>query len=165
MKKPTIVVLMGTMSVGKTFFGQQLAEKLGWTFFEADRFHQSAMKEKMRAGVPLTDEDRKPWLADIAQAIKTQFEHGESSIFICSALKKKYRDMLRVAPVRFIHLFAPASVLEHRAKARVHEFMPASLLQSQLTTLEPTDQEPDVVSINTDGPADKVLAEILQAVS
>lgn len=165
MQKPTIIVLMGTMSSGKTLFGKLLAESLGWEFFEADRFHKSAMKEKMHAGIPLTDADREPWLQDIAAAIKEQSTAGKPSIFICSALKKKYRNLLRVAPLQFIHLYAPKPVLEHRAQTRTHEFMPPSLLQSQLETLEPPDGESDVISVNTDGPAHDILEQLLTIIA
>lgn len=160
-----IVILMGTMSTGKTFFGEQLAEKLNWPFYEADRFHPASNKEKMRAGIPLTDEDRQPWLEAIAAEIKKVHAENTSAIFTCSALKKKYRDTLRVAPILFIHLYAPKNTLEQRARTRQHEFMNPNLVQAQLTTLEfPGPDETDVTSINTDAPAEQVLEKILAAI-
>lgn len=160
-----IVILMGTMSTGKTFFGEQLAQKLNWPFYEADRFHPASNKEKMRAGIPLTDADRQPWLAAIAAEIKKLHTKNKPAIFTCSALKKKYRDTLRVAPVLFIHLHAPKETLEHRARTRQHEYMHPNLIQSQLDTLEfPGPDETDVISINTDDPAEQVLEKILQII-
>lgn len=165
-----IVILMGTMSSGKTFFGQQLTAKLNWPFFEADRFHSIANQEKMRAGTPLIDTDRQPWLAAIAAEIKKLHSENKSAIFTCSALKKKYRDTLRPAgrrgTVLFIHLYAPKNTLEQRAHARQHEYMNPNLIQSQLDTLEfPGSDETDVVSINTDGPAEEVLEKILAVIN
>ncbi len=163
MAKPTIVVLMGTMSSGKTFFGERLAKVLGWPFFEADHFHPAANKEKMRAGLPLTDTDRGPWLAAIAAAIKKQSTAEISSLFTCSALKRTYRDVLRVAPLRFIHLYAPPAVLRLRALSREHEYMNPNLVKSQVNILEDPAHEPDVISINTNAPADEVEQKILAA--
>lgn len=162
-----IVILIGTMSTGKTFFGEQLAQKLGWPFYEADHFHSIRNKEKMRSGIPLTDEDRQPWLEAIAAEIKKLRAESKSAIFMCSALKKKYRDTLREGgPLLFIHLYAPKNTLEQRAKTRQHEYMNPNLIQSQLTTLEfPGPDEPDVVSINTDAPAEEVLEKILAVIN
>lgn len=171
-----IVILIGTMSTGKTFFGEQLSAKLGWPFFEADRFHPPANKEKMRAGIPLTDEDRQPWLEAIAAEIKKLHAENKSAIFTCSALKKKYRDILRGAfnlaeasgeggPLLFLHLYAPKTTLEHRAATRQHEYMHPNLIQSQLDTLEfPGPDEPDVISINTNNPAEQVLEKIVAVI-
>lgn len=154
---------MGTMSSGKTFFGEKVASTLGWEFVEADQFHPAANKEKMRAGIPLTDNDRWPWLDAMAAHIKNLSEQGKSAIVTCSALKKIYREKLRVAPIRFIHLYAPKHVLEKRARDRQHEFMNPNLIQSQLNTLEAPTAEADVISINTDGEASEVEQKIRSA--
>lgn len=171
-----IVILIGTMSSGKTMFGQKLARELRWPFFEADTFHSAANKEKMRAGTPLTDEDRQPWLEAIATEIKKIHAEEKSAIFTCSALKKKYRDTLRGAwstvktpdkgrPLLFIHLYAPKEILHHRAATRQHEYMNPNLIQSQLDTLEfPGPDETDVISINTDASAKEVLQKIISAI-
>ena len=129
------VVVMGVASCGKTSVGELLAEKLNAHFIEGDRLHSAANVAKMSAGNPLTDADRWPWLAAIGQSLAGR----EACVGSCSALKRVYREAITKAaqrPVYFIYLHGGRALLEQRIGARKGHFMPASLLDSQLKTLE-----------------------------
>lgn len=130
-------IVMGVTSCGKSEVGQALAEALGGPFIEGDALHGDANIAKMSAGTPLTDDDRWPWLARIAEAI----QHSEKPVAAsCSSLRRAYRDALRSGvdnSLFFVHLHASESTLSARMQARTDHFMPVSLLQSQLATLEP----------------------------
>ena len=134
------LVVMGVSGCGKSTVGALLAERLGMPFLDGDDFHPAANKEKMAAGVPLTDDDRAPWLARIGQLLAGDVDGGTTvpPVVACSALKRSYRDLLRSsAPeVVFIHLSGSAATIAARMDARAHEFMPRTLLESQLATLE-----------------------------
>ena len=141
------VVVMGVSGVGKTSVAAELAEATGWTLAEGDDFHTQVNRDKMAAGRPLDDEDRWPWLRRVADWIGEREAAGESAVITCSALRRSYRDLLRAGhpSVRFVHLLAPASLIEDRIGARTGHYMPAALLESQLRTLEPlADDEPGV---------------------
>jgi gluconokinase len=129
------VVVMGVASCGKTTVGEALANNLGIDFIEGDMLHGAANVAKMSKGIPLTDADRWPWLARVGEALR---EPG-GKIASCSALKRGYREAIAKAanrPVLFIHLHGSVEVLQQRIAARKGHFMPASLLDSQLATLE-----------------------------
>ncbi len=132
---------MGVASCGKTAVGELLAEKLSAHFIEGDRLHPATNVAKMSAGNPLTDEDRWPWLKAIGESLAGR----EACIASCSALKRVYRETIAKAaqrPVYFIYLFGSRELLEQRIGARKGHFMPASLLDSQLATLqEPAEDE------------------------
>jgi gluconokinase len=128
-----IVVVMGVSGAGKTTIGQALAAALGWPFVEADELHPPANVAKMARGEPLDDADRAPWL----EAVAARMRALDDGVVACSALRERYRDVLRVRPdVRFILLDVPRALLEQRLAARRGHFMPPSLLPSQLATLE-----------------------------
>jgi gluconokinase len=133
------IVLMGVSGAGKTVVGTELSLQTGRPFVDGDDLHPAANKEKMRAGVPLTDTDREPWL----RTIGARLAEGDGVIVACSALKRRYRDLLReCAPdVYFAHLDPGADALRERLAVRHHEYMPAGLLDSQLATLEPLDAD------------------------
>ena len=133
------IVLMGVSGAGKSVVGNALADASGRVFIDGDDLHPAANKEKMRAGIPLTDADREPWLRIIGERLAV----GDGVIVACSALKRSYRDLLReYAPgTYFAHLDPSREVLQRRLAVRVHEYMPAGLLDSQLNALEPL--EPD----------------------
>ncbi|HEY1328259.1 MAG TPA: gluconokinase [Casimicrobiaceae bacterium] len=136
-----IIVLMGVSGSGKTTVGEALSHALGWPFRDADDFHPAANVARMKAGTPLTDDDRWPWLDRVAEEMRrVQAEHG-NGVFACSALKQSYRDRLASAgDVRFVYLAGDYDLIAGRLAARKHEYMPASLLTSQFATLEaPTD--------------------------
>jgi gluconokinase len=165
MPPPELVVVMGVSGSGKTTLGRGLADRLHWRFQEGDELHPRANVEKMSRGEPLTDEDRWPWLDAIGEWLDERERAGESAVLTCSALRRSYRDRLRSGRpgVRFCHVDAPEEVLRDRLEHRQGHYMPASLLPSQLDTLEPlADDEPGVVVAAENDP-DDVLAEALEA--
>lgn len=137
-----IFILMGVAAVGKTTLGKALADATGGRFFDGDDFHSTSNREKMAAGIALTDVDRKDWLEAIAQLISTHANESQPTFIACSALKQSYRDILRAAhpSLAFLFLTTDPETLRQRLTTR-HEsgehFMPPSLLDSQLATLEP----------------------------
>lgn len=146
------VVVMGVSGCGKSTVGALLARRLGVPFLDGDDYHPPANKEKMAAGVPLTDGDREPWLVRIGQLLagagSAATDDGGTApapVVACSALKRSYRDLLRgTAPgTVFVHLTGGAATIAARMDARAHEFMPRTLLESQLATLEPPAADED----------------------
>jgi gluconokinase len=156
--RPLIAVVMGVSGTGKSTIAALLVKALGWPMAEGDDFHSAANVAKMHAGHPLTDADRAPWLAAIADWIGARERAGTGGIITCSALKRAYRDELRAGhpDVRFICLLADHDVLLARLSARQGHFMPASLLDSQLATFEPLQPDEPGVTIDVSGPADEV---------
>lgn len=154
---PVVLVVMGVSGSGKSTVGTLLAERLGWSFEEGDSLHPLANVEKMSAGIPLTDDDRWPWLARVADWVDGQLDAGKSGVIACSALKRSYRALInrRGSGVEFVYLAVGKSELQDRVSHRPAHFMPASLLESQLAALEPpTDAEP---AIRVDAEADATL--------
>ena len=135
----TTVVVCGASGVGKSTLGELLADRIGAAWAEGDDFHSPANVATMAAGRPLTDADRQPWLRAIAAWIGERERDGRDAVVACSALKRRYRDVLRDGhrSVVFVQLRAPADELERRTAVRRHRYMPASLLASQLDILEP----------------------------
>jgi gluconokinase len=133
-----VIILMGVSGVGKTAVGKRLAEALGWRFLEGDDFHPLANVAKMAAGIPLTDEDRMPWLERLRELVAETLARGEDAVLACSALKRSYRQLLTVDParMRWVYLWAPREVIADRLARRTGHFMPLGLLGSQLETLE-----------------------------
>lgn len=132
------IFVMGVSGVGKTTVGSAVANAMDVDFIDADDLHPPANKAKMGAGIPLTDEDRWPWLDAVGHAVA-----HTPSIVACSSLRRRYRERLLalVPSALFIHLDARRQDISHRIGARAHEFMPTSLLESQLATLEPLDAD------------------------
>jgi gluconokinase len=148
---PRLIVVMGVSGCGKTSVGESLAARLGLAFVEGDSLHPKTNVEKMAAGIPLQDEDRWPWLDRIGAALAEAAGKGEGLIVSCSALKKTYRDRLRAAAggrLAFVFLYGSRELLEERMKARKGHFMPPSLLESQLATLEDPRGEEGVVAVD-----------------
>ena len=137
-QRAPLVVVMGVSGCGKSTVGVQLADALGLRYLEGDELHPPRNVARMAAGTPLTDDDRRCWLLAIAERIAAARGSGQGLVATCSALKRSYRDTLRCgAPeLAFVHLHAPDAVLAERLRTRVHAYMPASLLASQLQTLE-----------------------------
>jgi len=161
MSRPTAVVVMGVSGSGKTTVAVELARRLGWEFAEGDDHHPAANVEKMRAGIPLDDADREPWLRDLAAWIGEREQAGTSCVLTCSALKRKYRELLREGneSVFFAHVDVPEAVLAERLAQRQGHYMPSSLLGSQLATLEPlADDEPGITVSGTGEPTEVVDA-------
>ena len=154
-----IVLLMGVSGSGKTTIGAMLAGRLGWTYAEADDFHPPANVEKMHAGVPLTDEDRAPWLRAIAAWMK---EQTGPAVVTASALKKKYRDVLRDGrpDLTLVYLDGDHDVIAGRMAARHGHFFPKQLLDSQFADLEPPSEDEHPVTVSIDAPAPEIVKEI-----
>lgn len=157
---------MGVSGSGKTTVGEILAKAVGVEYAEADDFHSPAHKSLMAAGVPLTDEQRWPWLSEIRSWINARASLKQGAVVSCSALKRSYRRYLEGADaaVIFIWLAPPVEVLERRMKLRTGHFMPASLLQSQLTTLEALSDEEvsgGAMVFDREQSAEQIVAEII----
>lgn len=159
------LVIMGVAGSGKTTLAEVLADRLGRPYAEADDFHPAANVQKMAAGIALTDDDRWPWLRALRDWLTEQSRAGRSSIVTCSALRSAYRDVLGEAEgrVRFVHLTAAPEVIGDRLATRVGHFMPATLLPSQLGSLEPLRDSEDGVTIVVDAPPDAVADRVLEA--
>lgn len=145
-----IIVVMGVCGCGKTTIGQRLAEKLEAAFIEGDELHPASNKDKMATGIPLDDGDREPWLDAIAAKAAALLSETRCIVVSCSALKRAYRDRLRMADktIKLVHLTGSKAVLQARMNERRGHFMPAGLLDSQLATLQPP--EADEVAVNLD---------------
>ena len=152
-----IVIIMGVTGVGKTTIGELLAARTGWSFYDADDFHSPANVEKMRSGIPLTDDDRWPWLDRLNSLLREAEAKGESAILACSALKQRYRDRLQhgLKDVRWVYLSGEFDLISARLKARKGHYMNPALLQSQFEALEPP---ADALCIDIDA-RPEVLAE------
>jgi carbohydrate kinase (thermoresistant glucokinase family) len=155
-----VLILMGPMGCGKTTIGKMLAEKLGWSFYDGDDFHPKKNVEKMRAGIALTDEDRKLWLDILYGNIQRWLKDKQNTILACSALKQAYRDILGVdqTTVRTVYLKGSYELLRKRVEERQHPYMDKNLLRSQLETLE---EPQDGLTVDISTPPEVVLSAIM----
>ena len=165
MLKP-IVVLMGVCGSGKTEVGRRLADRLGCDFLDGDDFHPPTNVEKMRAGTPLTDADRWPWLDRLAAEITSRLETGPGGVVACSALARRYRDRLGLARpgVVLVHLDGSRDLLAARLGARQGHFMPPGLLESQLATLERPGADERALTIDVADSPDAIAKRIAEAI-
>jgi gluconokinase len=158
-----ILILFGVSGTGKTTIGGLLSERLGWRFVEGDDYHSPANRQKMQAGIPLTDEDRQPWLNVLHQIIKELIGQRENVVVACSALKQKYRDRLvagfEADQFRFALLDLPRDLLRERIEKRHHPYMNPNLLDSQLATLE---VPADVWRISVSGTAEEAVEQVCE---
>ncbi|ABS24809.1 gluconokinase [Anaeromyxobacter sp. Fw109-5] len=159
------LVVMGVSGSGKSSVAERLAQRLGCELAEGDTFHSAANLAKMRAGVPLDDRDRGPWLRDLAAWIQERDRAGRCAVVTCSALKRAYRDVLRAASAHlaFVHLAGTPELLAKRVHARTGHFMPERLLASQLAALEPLGADERGVTIDVTAPLEEVVAAALAA--
>jgi gluconokinase len=159
-----IVVLMGVAGSGKTTVGAQLAAALGWPFYDADDLHTQESREKMARGVPLTDEDRRPWLSRLRALLVRLAAAEESAVLACSALKQRYRELLFAEPARveLVYLRGDRALLRRRLKARRGHFASAALLKSQLEALE---EPADALVLGIEPPPEAIVAEIRRRLS
>ncbi|XP_067666606.1 probable gluconokinase isoform X1 [Haliotis asinina] len=168
-----ILIIMGVCGCGKTTVGKAIAKQLQWQFADADDFHPEANKVKMGKSIPLTDEDRIPWLTSIHQYIKTLFTEGNNGVVTCSALKKMYRVILTSGevtadngaeklPVLFVNLKGERDLIIKRMEGRSGHFMPVSLLDSQLAILEEPDMSEEAVTVSIDNSIDDIVALVME---
>jgi gluconokinase len=162
-----LIVVMGVAGVGKTTVGELVAGALGLPFHDADDFHSPANRRKMAAGIPLTENDREPWLRDLARRMHGWEAEG-GAVVACSALRRRHRDVLATAgPVRFVFLDADAETIRGRIAARKSHYMPPELLDSQLATLEPPEPpEPnEAVRVDAGGTPEDTARIVVAALS
>ncbi|HEY5116567.1 MAG TPA: gluconokinase [Nakamurella sp.] len=156
-----VLVIMGVSGSGKSTVAGILAGRLGWDLEEGDDLHPPANVEKMHSGIPLTDEDRWPWLESVAAWIREHTAAGLPGIITCSALKRIYRDRIRGDHVVFVHLAGDKDIIERRMSARRDHFMPTTLLDSQIDTLEPPDPDENTLVVNIGRRPVDMAAEII----
>lgn len=156
----TVYIVIGVSGCGKTTVGAALAAKLGCPFYDGDEFHPPENVAKMAGGTPLNDQDRHPWLARLHELLAGHVAREETAVLACSALKKKYRDQLRVNnETRFIHLHGSFDLIWERMRSRKEHFMKAEMLQSQFDTLEPPGAA-EAITIDIDQDIESILEAI-----
>jgi carbohydrate kinase (thermoresistant glucokinase family) len=160
-----VVVVSGVAGSGKTTIGRILAERLDVPYAEADDFHSEANRLRMAAGLPLSDDDREPWLAAIRSWIDGRISAGESGVVTCSALKRSYRDQLHRPDVLLVFLKVDWETASQRLEERRNHFFPAALAQSQFETLEEPQPGEDVLVVDATLPIESVVSQILEAIS
>ncbi len=165
--EPDIFVVMGVSGSGKSTVAFQLAAALGLEFIEGDELHSAGNVARMAAGVPLTDADREGWLEVLADRIREARLAGRGLVLSCSALRRSYRDVLRQGSpkVRFVQLQGERALLAARMARRTGHYMPASLLDSQLATLEAPDASENALTFNVTTPPDAIVAAVVATVS
>jgi gluconokinase len=158
---------MGVSGSGKTTIAKALARHLGWRFIDGDDLHPPENVAKMHAGTPLDDGDRTPWLAAIAHQIDDWIAAGSPGVITCSALKRRYRDIIVGArpSVRLVFLDGSPEVIAERLVTRSGHFMPASLLQSQFAALEPPTADENPVFVRIEKPVEAIVGDIVTALS
>jgi len=163
MDKRTAWVVMGVSACGKSDIGARLAQALGAPFIEGDRFHPPENVAKMSAGIPLDDEDRRGWLQALRAGIERAWQTEPAVVLSCSALKRAYRDVLRGdgGDVRFVHLHGDRDLIAQRMAARSGHFMPVSLLDSQLRTLEPLQPDERGVTLDVREPPQRLVEQVM----
>jgi carbohydrate kinase (thermoresistant glucokinase family) len=157
---------MGVSSSGKSSVGAAIARRLHAPFLDGDGYHPEANVEKMRAGIPLTDEDRWPWLESLALALHEAAAGKGVAVGACSALRRVYRDYLvdkAGEEILFVHLHGPKEVIAERIARRQHEYMPASLLDSQFATLELPDAAENVLTMSAVEPVETVADKVVRS--
>jgi len=157
-----VLVIMGVSGSGKSTVAGILAGQLGWDLEEGDDLHPAGNITKMASGLPLTDDDRWPWLDKVAAWITDHTTAGIPGIITCSALKRIYRDRMRGPNVVFVHLAGSKDQIGRRLAARSDHFMPPTLLDSQLTTLEPPGPDEHTLIVDVGRPPAEEAAEIVR---
>jgi carbohydrate kinase (thermoresistant glucokinase family) len=156
-----VVIILGVSAAGKTTVGELLAQELGWAFYEGDDLHSPANVEKMHAGIPLTDEDRWPWLESLRELVKRCLAKGENAILACSALKKAYRRHLRVnSEVNLVYLRGDFTLIANQVGHRHAHFMNPALLRSQFADLEEPQPAEGVLTIQLGRAPHELVEEI-----
>jgi gluconokinase len=162
-KTPRFFVVMGVSGCGKTTVGKALAAYLDCPFYDGDDFHSPQNVAKMARGIPLNDDDRAPWLASLAALIREHLQKGETAVLASSALKKRYRDQLRVDDrVQFVFLDGDFDLIWGRMQARQDHYMKAEMLQSQFETLEVPDED-EAITVPIDRSVEEIVAQTIAA--
>ena len=152
------ILIMGVTGSGKTTIGKLLSASLGWPFFDADDFQSAENVRKMASGVPLTDEDRRPWLQELHRLISQRTEEGKSGVLACSALKQEYRSMLcSDSPVEVVYLKAQPELIRSRLQRRRGHYMPPELIESQFRDLE---EPQSALVVDAAMPAEQAVAMV-----
>ena len=162
-----IIIVMGVSSSGKSTVGQSIGRRLHVPFLDGDGYHPDANVEKMRAGIPLTDEDRWPWLERLAVALHEAADRKGAAVGACSALRRVYRDFLTEKagePILFVYLDGTREVIGERMAKRKHEYMPTSLLDSQFRILEEPSPDENAITVGIDRAPDAIVDEIVHRV-
>lgn len=158
-----ILIVMGVVGSGKTTVGNLLAAQLGWQFADADDFHPQSNIEKIAYGIPLTDEDREPWLVRLRDAILGWITNHRNVVLTCSALKRAYRTKLQAGPeVRFAYLKGSAALIAARLRVRHGHFAGEAILASQMADLE---EPEDAVTVSISESPEEIVAEIRKALN
>jgi gluconokinase len=164
-RSPCALVVMGVSGSGKSTIAEKLAERLGWSYEDGDKYHPAGNVAKMSAGHPLTDEDRWPWLQAIAGEIERVCKAGGHVVMACSALKRAYRDILVHGrnDVRIVYLKGTQDLIAKRMALRKDHFMPPGLLDSQFATLQPPGADENPVTVSIDAPIQTIVDDIIHA--
>jgi carbohydrate kinase (thermoresistant glucokinase family) len=159
-----VIILMGVTGVGKTIVGEMLAAELGCHFYDGDDFHPSSNIEKMSNGIPLTDEDREPWLQSLRNLIEKHIVQDRQAVVACSALKQVYREKLSagLTEVKFVYLFGEFKTIWRRLKDRKDHFMKKDMLQSQFEMLEEPEYE---LQFSNELEPEEIVQQILKNIS
>lgn len=160
-----IIIVMGVSSSGKSVVGAALGRRLHAPFLDGDGYHPPANKEKMRAGIALTDEDRWPWLETLAGALREAAAQKGVAVGACSSLKRAYRDYLTEKagePILFVFLDGNIEVIRKRIEARQHEFMSPKLLDSQFATLERPAADENVLTVDVTDPVETIASKVVK---
>jgi len=162
---PAAIVVMGVSGVGKTVVGHGLADELGWAFRDADEFHPPANVAKMRAGQPLSDADREPWLGRLAMVLAAAAAGGPPLVLACSALARRHRAALGLPQdrIRLVHLTGSPPLIRERIEQRAGHFMPATLLDSQLLALEPPQAAETPIVVDVSAEPEEIVRRIMAA--
>ncbi|GAB3600652.1 gluconokinase [Microbacterium tumbae] len=163
-RRAVSMVVMGVQGTGKTTIGRMLGDRLGVPFIDGDDLHPARNIELMAAGTPLTDADREPWLHMVGEALADHADDG-GLVIVCSALRRRYRDLIRehAADAYFVEPWGPIELIRERVGGREHQYMPATLLQSQFDTLEPLGADEDGIRVSVADTPEEIVGTVLEA--
>jgi gluconokinase len=166
-RQPSVAIVMGVSGSGKSTIGSLLAGRLQWEFEDGDWFHSAANVEKMHKGIPLSDEDRGPWLRSIAAWIDKTRSEGRHGVIACSVLRRQYRKVLigDRTDVRLVYLKGNEELIARRIATRHEHFMPSSLLHSQFASLEEPLADENPITISIEARPGEIVAQILLALN